>query len=83
VGKGVGDSEQKAAETPMDKGIEKKIAIVNNFFENASKRGFLWVKLNQNGRFRRRKTAAGMPKIEEKTPKLRKRLGAGGGEIGS
>jgi hypothetical protein len=24
-----------------------------------------------------------MPKIEEKTPKLRKRLGAGGGEIGS
>jgi hypothetical protein len=45
VCKGFGDSEQKAAESPMDKGIEKKIAIVDNFFQKRQKWGFLRVRI--------------------------------------
>jgi hypothetical protein len=66
VNKRVGDNEQKTAEMPMDKGIERKNAIVDNFFENEQKRVFLRVKMNENKRFRRQKTDTGTPTMEEK-----------------
>ena len=70
----------KSAQNPMNKGFEVKIAIVDNFFSKRQKIAFFEVKIAKLSRTGSDEQAAEPQKMEEKTAKRRKRLGAGGGE---